>query len=99
VQDREVQTECIEKSWICNLLREVFGNPSQPIAFDSTWRTPTVIALARAIYQDRRFGDLPMLADALEQAGCTSAEILDHCRGEADHTRGCWALDLVLAKR
>ena len=54
--------------------------------------------LARTIYDDRRFDLLPILADALEEAGCGDAEILAHCRGPGPHVRGCWAVDLVLGK-
>jgi hypothetical protein len=51
--------------------------------------------MAQAIYDERRFGDLPILADALEDAGCNDARILSHCRDEQEHVRGCWVLDLV----
>ena len=52
--------------------------------------------LARVIYDEDRFGDLPILADALEEAGCTCTDILDHCRGRLPHYRGCWVVDAVL---
>ena len=55
-------------------------------------------AIARHIYDDRAFHDLPILADALEDAGCADAAILDHCRGPGPHVRGCWAVDLLLGK-
>ncbi len=55
-------------------------------------------ALARSIYDDRAFDRLPVLADALEDAGCTDAAILDHCRGPGPHVRGCWVVDLILGK-
>jgi hypothetical protein len=57
-----------------------------------------VVKLAQAIYAQRRFTDLPILADAFEEAGCAEAPILDHCRGGQPHVRGCWLVDLVLAK-
>jgi hypothetical protein len=57
-----------------------------------------VVTLARSIYDDRRFTDLPILADALEESGCTSQELLDHLRGPGPHVLGCWGLDLVLNK-
>jgi hypothetical protein len=81
-----------------DLVREVMGNPYRCVALDPAWRTPTVMALARAAYHDRAFDRLPILADALEEAGCTDAEVLAHCRGPGPHVRGCWALDLVLDK-
>jgi hypothetical protein len=57
-----------------------------------------VLGLAKAIYGEGRFTDVPVLADALEEAGCADAEILTHLRGPGPHVRGCWALDLVLGK-
>jgi len=80
------------------LLRDIFGYPFRPVTLDPAWRTPTVTSLAQAIYADRRFADLPILADALEDAGCANAAILDHCRQPGEHVRGCWVVDLVLAK-
>jgi hypothetical protein len=63
-----------------------------------TWRTSNVTALAQAIYCDRAFDRLPILADALEDAGCDNADILNHCRQPGEHVRGCWVVDLVLGK-
>jgi hypothetical protein len=80
------------------LVRCVFGNPFRPLAADRRWLTTTVVALAQAIYDDRAFDRLPVLADALEDAGCTDADLLDHCRGPGPHVRGCWAVDLLLLK-
>jgi hypothetical protein len=69
------------------------------IEVDPAWRTSDVLALARGIYGDRAFDRMPILADALQEAGCDSADILDHLRDpNATHVRGCWALDLVLGK-
>jgi hypothetical protein len=83
-------------------LRDLFG----PLLFRPVTLAPEVVAwdrgalvrLAQAIHDERRFQDLPVLADALEEAGCTEPEILRHCRGPADHTPGCWVLDLLLGK-
>ncbi len=80
------------------LIRDIFGNPFRPIVADPAWLTPTVRAIASAIYADRAFDRLPILADALEEAGCTNADILLHCRMPEDHVRGCWVVDLVLGK-
>jgi hypothetical protein len=80
------------------LLRDIFGNPFRRTALHRTWLTPAVVNLARTIYDERNFDHLPILADALEEAGCQNAEILSHCRGPGPHTRGCWPLDAILGK-
>jgi hypothetical protein len=83
------------------LLSEVFGNPFRPPSLPPhllAWNDGTVPRLARAIYDERAFDRLPILADALEDAGCNDAEILTHCRGPKAHVRGCWVLDLLLDK-
>lgn len=82
-----------------DLLREVVGNPLLPCAFDAAWRTSTAVGVAQAMYDSRDFGALPILADALQDAGCEDAAILDHCRGDGSHVRACWAVDLVLGQR
>jgi hypothetical protein len=79
-------------------LRDIFGNPFRPVTLDPGWLTPTVKALAQAIYEERTFTHLPVLADALEESGCNSQDILSHFRGLGEHTRGCWAVDLLLGK-
>jgi hypothetical protein len=84
-----------------SLLLEIFGNPFHSVAMDAKWlrwQDGTVAKLAQAVYNERRFSDLPILADALEDAGCTSQEILSHCRSPGLHVRGCWAVDLILSK-
>jgi hypothetical protein len=81
-----------------DLVRDFICNPFRPVAFDPTWRTDTVVALARGMYESRDFGAMPILADALQDAGCDSDDILDHCRGSGPHVRGCWVVDLVLGK-
>jgi hypothetical protein len=63
-----------------------------------TWNNAIVPAIARHIYDDRAFHDLPFLADALEDAGCTDPDILGHCRSGGEHVRGCWVVDLILGK-
>jgi hypothetical protein len=84
------------------LLRCIFGNPFGPLPrLDPAWLAwegGTVPKLAASIYEERAFDRLAILADALEEAGCDTAEILTHLRGAGPHTRGCWALDLVLGK-
>jgi len=80
------------------LMRDIFGNPFRPVTVDASWLTANVTALAQAIYDERAFDRMPILADALEDAGCTDAEILAHCRGAGPHVRGCWVVDLLLSK-
>lgn len=80
------------------LLRDIFGNPFRAVAVDPAWLTSTVVALAGGIYKDRAFDRLPILADALQDAGCDNDEVLNHCRSDGPHVRGCWVLDLVLCK-
>ena len=79
-------------------LRDIFGNPFRPVTFSLSWRTDTAVALARQMYESREFGAMPILADALQDAGCTEPAILDHCRASGEHVRGCWVVDLVLGK-
>jgi hypothetical protein len=81
------------------LLRDIFGpSPFRPINFDPRWLTPDVLALARGIYDERAFDRMPILGDALEDAGCSDADVLGHCRSEARHVLGCWVVDAVLGK-
>ncbi|MBX9584052.1 MAG: hypothetical protein K2X87_27445 [Gemmataceae bacterium] len=80
------------------LLRDGIGNPFRPVAIDPDWLTSTVVALAAGIYADRAFDRPPVLADALEDAGCGHADILAHCRGDGPHARGCWVVDMILGK-
>jgi hypothetical protein len=88
-----------ERTRQADLVRDIFGNPFRHVTFDPDWRTTTALALATGIYEDRAFDRMPILADALQDAGCTSDDILNHLRDpHATHVRGCWALDLVLGK-
>ncbi len=87
-----------EESRQTDLLRDIFGNPFRPVTLDPAWKTQTVVQLARSLYEGRRFGDMPILADALEEAGCDDPAVLEHCRGPGPHVRGCWVVDLVLGK-
>ncbi len=83
---------------VCDLVRCVVGDPFRPVALDPAWLTSTAVAVARAVYDARTFHDLPVLADALQDAGCDDAAVLEHCRGPGPHARGCWVVDLVLGK-
>ena len=83
---------------LCTSIRDIFGNPFRPVTLDSRWLSETVVALATGIYADRAFDRMPILADALEEAGCDHPDILAHCRGAGSHVRGCWVVDLILGK-
>jgi hypothetical protein len=81
---------------MCDAIRDLFRHPHLPVTFDPTWRTSTAVGLARTMCGSRDFSAMPILADALEGAGCDSADVLAHCRGPGPHVRGCWVVDLVL---
>jgi hypothetical protein len=87
-----------ERAAQCHLLNDIFGNPFHPASFNPAWRTRTAVNLAHAIYDERAFDRMPILGDALEEAGCTNADILDHCRQPGEHVKGCWVVDSVLGK-
>ena len=80
------------------ILRDIYGSPFRPVTFPSGWRTSTAVALAAQMYEARDFGAMPILADALQDAGCDSADVLVHCRGPGPHVRGCWVVDRVLGR-
>jgi hypothetical protein len=83
----------------CAVLRDLFSPPTfRPVEIDPCWRTPAVVALATAIYEERRWQDLPILGDALQEAGCADEDVLAHCRRPGPHARGCWLVDLLLKK-
>src|SRR5262249_22313344 len=87
--------------WQARVLRDISGNPFRPISIDNrwlSWNGGIVSRIAQSIYDQRRFEELPILADALEEAGCEQADLLAHCRQPGEHVRGCWALDLILSK-
>lgn len=97
---------------ICDLFREIIGNPFAPRTAVPTWMQPTERStpgwlirvsetarrIAVAIHRDQAYDRFPILADALEEEGCTDDELLLHLRLPGSHVRGCWALDLVLSK-
>ncbi len=86
---------------IASLIRDVFGNPFQKPRLERSclsWNERTVPKMAQSIYEDQAFAHLPILADALEDAGCTDSGMIEHCREEAAHVRGCWVLDMLLRR-
>jgi hypothetical protein len=88
-----------EEEWGA-LVRCIYGpNPFKKTRFLKKWRSESAVALARTAYDTRNFSLLPILADALEEAGCDNPDILTHCRQpDGVHARGCWVVDLVLDK-
>jgi hypothetical protein len=90
----------LEQRRHADLLRDIFRNPFRPaLPFDRSALVPKgshVERVARTIYDERRWDEMPVLADALEEAGCADADLLDHCRAATPHARGCWAVDLIL---
>jgi hypothetical protein len=75
------------------LLRDLFQHPFHPIPIEQAWLTPTVLTLAHVIQAERTFELIPVLGDALQDAGCDSVEVLDHCYGPGPHAAGCWLVD------
>ncbi len=91
-----------QKQGQAKLLRDIFGNPFRLSVLHPdciAWGDSTVSKVARSIYDAHAFEQLPILADALEEAGCTEQAILDHCRGPGPHVRGCWVIDLILGRQ
>lgn len=80
----------------CRRCRCIFGNPFRPVRRDPRWLSANVTAIALGIYESRAFDRMPVLADALEEAGCEESQIRSHCRERTDHTLGCWVVDLIL---
>jgi hypothetical protein len=99
------EEDILERRVQAALLRDVFGNPFRPAALAPACRTAVAVTLARSAYAERQLPSghldnarLAVLSDALEEAGCTDANVLAHLRSPGPHVRGCWALDLVLGK-
>jgi hypothetical protein len=102
-QERAVADAARKQAYLemCDILRDIFGNPFHPLTLDPdwlTWNAGTAPRLARAISEDQAFDRLPILADALEEAGCTNLDLLIHCRQPGEHVLGCWLVDLVMGK-
>ena len=78
-------------------VRDVFGNPFRPVEFASAWRTSDAVLLARGIHNENAFDQMPILADALQDAGCDNEDVLGHCRDtKQKHVRGCWVIAQLL---
>lgn len=78
--------------------RDTCRDPSHVVAIAPTWLTNTALALAHQVHESGDFSAMPILGDALEEAGCDSADVLGHCRGPGSHVRGCWVVDLIIKK-
>jgi hypothetical protein len=87
---RASQSEC---------LRDLFGSSFYLVAFDASWRSATAVNLAGRMYDTGEFDAMPVLADALQDAGCEVSAVRDHCHGPGRHFRGCWVVDLVLGRQ
>lgn len=95
---RQITQSGRDSGQLAALARDIFGNPFRPAGFSSRWRSADAMGVALAIYEDDAFERMPILADALMDAGCEDEQIIGHCRSEGPHARGCWVVDLVLAK-
>lgn len=80
------------------VFRDLVSNPFVPLVWKPEWFTSTVRDIAAHIYAAREFYSMPILADALQDADCTDEQILNHCRENRLHARGCWVLDAILGK-
>jgi hypothetical protein len=106
VAQAAAKAETAERASLASILRCVAGPlPFGPVKLGPTSLTTTVTSLAQAIYDDRQLPSglfdnvrLSVLADALEEAGCDNADILDHCRHPGEHVRGCWVIDQILGR-
>jgi hypothetical protein len=87
-----------EERYQAGIAFDLFHLRRLAVHVDPAWRTSTAVTLAVHIYETRDFSVMPILADALQDAGCDSDDILGHCRGPGPHVRGCWVVDLVLGK-
>ena len=89
------------RTYLSATMRDIFGNLFRPVQVHTSWlvwNDGAIPKMAQSIYDYRAFDRLPLLADALEDAGCDDADILSHCRTPGEHVRGCWVVDLVLGK-
>jgi len=82
----------------CTLIRDLFRGLYYAMAFDPSWRIPTVVDLARTMYESGDFAGMPVLADAIQEAGCEDEAVLRHCRAGGLHARGCWVVDAILGR-
>jgi hypothetical protein len=98
-EEQKAAVHELEVRTLCDLVREICGNPFRDVSVQPAWLSPQVRSLSAAIYNEHSFEAMPILGDALEEAGCTDGGLLEHCRAGGPHYRGCWLLDLLLGKR
>jgi hypothetical protein len=96
--DRERWRGAAEEAAQCAVARDVLGYPEVTVTYDPEWRTSTAVAIVRGMYETRDFSAMPILADALQDAGCDEPEVLEHCRADQPHVRGCWVCEMVLGE-
>jgi hypothetical protein len=94
-----VTCEIVGRPGQMEILDCVFGIPFRPLTINPNWLTSTVLALAQGIYSEKAFDRMPILADALQDAGCDNEEILQHCHRPSEHVRGCWVVDLLTDRK
>jgi len=99
----DVLSENRDESYVADLIREIFGNPFRPLPIIEPswlrWQDELIPKSAKQIYEKKMFADLPVVADMLEEVGCTDLAIVNHCRSPGPHVRGCWVIDLLLGKK
>jgi hypothetical protein len=88
----------ISSDEVRSILRDIFGNPFRPVTLNPSCFTSIVLALAQQMYDSRDFSPMPILADALQDAGYENEEILNHCRQPGEHVRGCFVVNLLIGK-
>jgi hypothetical protein len=97
--DEKAKEEEFRQQFI--LFHCIFGNPFRHITLDPawlSWHDGLLVSMSRQMYDSRDFSDMPILADALEEAGCSNQDILAHCRSGGEHVRGCWVIDFILGR-
>jgi hypothetical protein len=95
-RDPEGMAERWARQSLFATIREVLGEDGTPDRLAPEWLTSDVLALARGTHRDQAFDRLPILADALQDAGCDDESVLWHCRRPGGHARGCWVVDLAM---
>lgn len=96
-EECKIRSSIIRKEF-CDEFRDVAGNPFQPIVVNPLWQTEAVLAIAQSIDREGAFGQLPIVADALQEAGCDDERVLSHCQSSGPHVPGCWLINMLLQR-